>query len=120
LNILLWVLQILLAFHTLIGAAWKFTNTDQDLGSLATIPHGLWLALAVFEIICVICLILPAFKKNLSKLVSIGALGVAAEMILFCGIDLMSEQPQPSSVIYWAVTAVIALAVAYGRYRKPI
>ncbi|UYL09317.1 hypothetical protein B9G69_001865 [Bdellovibrio sp. SKB1291214] len=64
-NILLWILQGLLAFHTLNGAAWKFMTPDVDLGSLKVIPHELWLGLAVFEIVCVICMVLPVFKANL-------------------------------------------------------
>jgi hypothetical protein len=28
-NILLWILQILLALHTIVGAVWKFLNSEQ-------------------------------------------------------------------------------------------
>lgn len=41
-NILLWVLQILLALHTVIGAVWKFSNSEQTVRSLNAIPHGVW------------------------------------------------------------------------------
>ena len=50
-NILLWVLQILLALHTAIGAVWKFFNSEQTVPSLKAIPHGVWLSLSVIEIL---------------------------------------------------------------------
>ena len=37
-NILLWILQILLALHTAVGAIWKFSNPAQNLPSLSAIP----------------------------------------------------------------------------------
>lgn len=118
-NILLWVLQVLLAFHTLIGAAWKFMSSDVDLGSLAVIPHEMWLGLAVFEILCAILILSPAYRPKFSKMVPWGALGIAIEMVLFCSIDAMSGDPKYSSIIYWGVTAVIALTVAFGRRNLP-
>ena len=61
-NILLWVLQILLALHTVMGAVWKFSNSaEQTVPSLKAIPHGVWLAMSVFELLCSLGLILPAF-----------------------------------------------------------
>ncbi len=46
-NILLWVLQVLLAFHTAMGAMWKFSNSEQSAPSLYMIPLGVWLAMSV-------------------------------------------------------------------------
>jgi hypothetical protein len=40
-NILLWILQILLALHTAMGAVWKFSHSaEQTMPSLKAIPHG--------------------------------------------------------------------------------
>jgi hypothetical protein len=64
-NILLWVLQILLALHTIVGAVWKFSNSEQTVPSLQTIPHGIWLAMSIIELLCALALILPALKKRL-------------------------------------------------------
>ena len=85
-NILLWVLQILLAVHTAIGAVWKFSHPEQTVPSLKAIPHGVWLAMAVFEMLCSLALILPAFNKPLAILAPIAAAFIAAEMLLFCGV----------------------------------
>ena len=49
-NIVLWIFQILLALHTVAGAVWKFTNSEQSVGSLKAIPHSVWMGLSVFEL----------------------------------------------------------------------
>ena len=46
-NILLWILQILLALHTTMGAVWKFSNSEQTVHSLSAIPHGVWLTMSL-------------------------------------------------------------------------
>ena len=67
-NILLWILQILLALHTITGAVWKFSNSEQAVPSLKAIPHAVWLGMIVIELLCSVGLILPAFNKSLGKL----------------------------------------------------
>ena len=114
-NILLWILQILLALHTVIGAVWKFSNSEQTVPSLSAIPHGAWLALSLFEILCAVALVLPAVRKSLAVLIPIGAAGVAAEMLLFCGLHLASGAPDYSPMIYWFVVAALCGFIAYGR-----
>ena len=115
-NIFLWVLQIFFALHTLIGAAWKFTNPEQTVPSLSAIPHGVWLGLSVFEILCGLCLIIPAFHKPLSILVPIAAVFIAAEMLAFSGVHIFSGDPNYGPMIYWFIVAAICLFIAYGRF----
>lgn len=120
-NIFLWVLQALLALHTLTGALWKFANTEQSVPSLAALPHGVWMALSVFEIVCALCLVVPAFKRRLGILIPLGAAGIAAEMLLFTGLHIASGDPQTSNMIYWLVVAALCAFIAYGRTKlKPI
>ena len=115
-NILLWVLQILLALHTVIGAVWKFSNSEQTVPSLSAIPHGAWLAMSVFELLCALGLILPAFYKPLAILAPIAAAFIAAEMLLFCGLHLSSGEANYGPMIYWLVVAAICAFIAYGRF----
>lgn len=115
-NILLWVLQILLAVHTVIGAVWKFSNSEQTVPSLSAIPHGAWLALSVFEFLFALCLILPAFYKPLAILAPIAAACIAAEMLLFCGVHLYSGDSNYGPMIYWLVVAAICVFIGYGRF----
>jgi len=115
-NILLWVLQILLALHTVMGAVWKFSNSEQTVPSLKVIPHGVWLAMSVFELVCSLCLILPAFNKPLAILAPLAATGIAGEMLLFSGLHIYSGDANHGHMIYWLVVAAICAFIAYGRF----
>ena len=116
-NILLWVLQILLALHTIIGAVWKFSHSaEQTMPSLKAIPHGVWLAMSVFELLCSLGLILPAFNKPLAILAPIAAACIAAEMLLFSGLHIYSGDANYGPMIYWLVVAAICAFIAYGRF----
>lgn len=121
-NILLWVFQILLALHTAIGAVWKFSNTaEQTMPSLSAIPQAAWLGLSVVELLCSLCLILPAFNKSLAILAPVAATIIAAEMLMFSGLHIYSSDPKYGPMIYWLVVAALCAFIAYGRYAlKPL
>jgi hypothetical protein len=114
-NILLWVLQTLLALHTAMGAVWKFSNSAQSIPSLSAIPPGFWLALSVFELLCSVGLILPALNKSWAKLAPVAAIGIALEMLLFCAVSVVSGVANAGQMIYWLVVAAICAFIAYGR-----
>jgi len=114
-NILLWALQGLLALHTVAGAVWKFSNSEQAVPSLKALPHGIWLSMSVLELLCSLCLILPAFNQPLAILAPIAAIFIAAEMLLFCGLHLYSGETNNTPMIYWLVVAAICAFIAYGR-----
>ncbi len=120
-NIFLWVLQILLALHTAMGAVWKLSNSEQAVSSLKAIPHGVWLSMSVFELLGSLCLILPAFYKPLAFLAPIAAAGIAAEMLFFSVLHLYSGETNHGPMIYWLVVAAICAFIAYGRLAlKPL
>ena len=50
-NIVLWVVQALLAVHTVVGALWKLSNSEAAVPSLQAIPHPVWTGLSVIEVI---------------------------------------------------------------------
>jgi hypothetical protein len=114
-NILLWVLQVLLALHTAIGAVWKFSNPAQTVPSLGAIPHGVWLSMSFIELLCALGLVLPAFNKSLGFLAPVAAVLIAAEMLLFCVLHLHSTEASYGPMVYWLVVAVVCAFVAYGR-----
>lgn len=90
-NILLWLLQVLLAFHTVTGAGWKFSHTAQEtMPSLGAIPDPAWLALGALELVAGLALVVPAMRKSLGRLVPVAAVFIAAEMLLDCGLHLVS------------------------------
>lgn len=114
-NILLWILQVLLAFHTVMGAIWKFSNPEQNVPSLSVIPHGMWISMSVLELIISFGLVIPRLNKHLALLAPIAALYVAAEMLLLSGVHLYSGDSNYSPMIYWLVVAAICGFIAYGR-----
>lgn len=119
-NILLWVLQILLTLHTVMGAVWKFSNSEQTVPSLSALPHGVWLAMSVVELGCAVALILPAVSKRLARSAPAAAAVIAAEMLLFCAVAVASGHPQPGEIVYWVVVAAFCAFIAWGRMtRKP-
>lgn len=119
-NILLWILQVLLAFHTAIGAVWKFSNSEQTVPALSAIPHGVWLGLSGVELLCAVGLVLPAFYRPLGRATPIAALVIAVEMLLFTALFFLSGGANYGHVGYWLVVAAICGFIAYGRLKlKP-
>lgn len=118
-NILLWILQVLLALHTAIGALWKFSNSaEQTMPSLAAIPPMAWLGMAGFELICAFCLVFPALKRGWGILVPLAATGIVLEMLLLSGLHLKSGDPSQGPIFYWLVVALFSASIAYGRFLK--
>lgn len=116
-NIVLWVLQVLLAAHTAIGAIWKFSHSAaQTMPSLGALPNGAWLAMAVIELLCALGLVLPALNKSLGPLAPLAAIVIAAEMLLFCVLHVSSGESNYGPMIYWLVVAAICAFIAYGRF----
>ena len=82
-NIFLWILQILLALHTVMGAIWKFSNSpEQTMPSLKAIPNGVWRFMSFIELLCGVALILPVISSTMAILSPVAALFIAAEMLL--------------------------------------
>jgi hypothetical protein len=115
-NIFLWVLQIILALHTVMGAVWKFSHSaEQTIPSLKAIPSSVWLAMGVLELICGLVLILPAFSGSLAILAPVAAFFIAAEMLLFCGLHAAFGDVNYGPIVYWLVVAAICAFIAFGR-----
>ena len=114
-NVLLWILQGLLAVHTMIGAVWKVSNPAQSMPSLAAIPQGIWMSLIGIEALCAIGLVLPLVARGTGVVVPVAAIIIALEMIMFCVFHLRSEATETGPLIYWGVVVVICLFIAWGR-----
>jgi hypothetical protein len=120
-NIALWVLQILLAVHTLMGVGWKLINPPQAVDSLAAIPHFVWIGISVIEVFFSVGLALPALHRPLAILAPISAAGIAAIMLIYSAIHLASGKGDNGQLIYWLVVAAIAAFIVYGRLAlKPL
>ena len=115
-NIVLLVLQILLALHTIMGAVWKFSHSEQAVPSLTAIPHGVWLALSAVELLCALGLVLPVFAKRLGNVAALAAAVIGAEMLVFVGLHLHSGEANHGEMIYWLVVAALCTFIAVGRF----
>ena len=115
-NIILWILQALLAFHTAMGAIWKFSNSEQTVPSLQAIPHWAWLTMIVIELLCSLGLLIPALYRPLGILAPIAAACIAVEMLVFSGLHIHSGDANYGPMIYWLVVAAISAFLAYGRF----
>ena len=112
-NVFLWVLQILLALHTAVGAWWKLSNSEETVPSLKAIPHVVWKAMIGIEIVCSVGLIATAYAP-IAIAAPIAATVIAT--LVFCGLHVASDVDEHGSVIYWLVVAAIAGFIAYGRF----
>jgi len=114
-NILLWILQILLAVHTAVGAVWKFYNPAQTVPSLGAIPPAAWLAMSIVELLCGLGLLLPLVYRPLAFLIPLSAILIGAQMLLFCGLHVASGDKSYGPVLYWLVVAAFCAFIAGGR-----
>ena len=116
-NAFLWILQIIIALHTIVGAAWKLSNSaEQTMPSLKAIPNRVWLALSFLEILISLCLVVPALYMPLAILAPMAATCLVAEMLLFCGLHISSRDPNNAPLAYWLVVAALCAFLAYGRF----
>jgi hypothetical protein len=110
------VLQILLALHTVVGALWKLSNSEQSVPSLSAIPSGIWRGLSAVEVLLGLGLVLPAVAASLAVLAPLAALGVVAEMLFFGIVHVRSGTSNHGQLAYWLVVAVISAFIAYARF----
>ena len=120
-NVILWILQIILAIHTLMGAVWKFSNSEQTIEAFKVIPHYIWISMSITEILCTLILILVIFIKSLGKLVPLAGIFIVFEMLLYIALSLYYGGDDTGEIVYWVVVAAITSFFAYSRYSlKPL
>ncbi|HNN93634.1 MAG TPA: hypothetical protein PKI03_15240 [Pseudomonadota bacterium] len=114
-NIALWTLQLLLSLHTAMGAAWKWSHSEQTVPSLSALPHAVWLSLAGIEGLAAIALLLPALGSRFAGASPLGAAVVTCEMLFFSVVHLASGTTAHGEVVYWLVVAGLAGFLAFAR-----
>lgn len=115
-NIVLWILQALLALHTVIGTGWKLFNSEQAVPTLAAIPSVVWMGLIPFELLCAAGLVAPVVAASLGWLVPIAAIGIAVEMLVFSGVHLCSGAVDNGPMYYWLGVVAVCALIALGRF----
>ena len=119
-NIVLWVLQVLLAVAFL-AHGWLLLSPPADMVELmnSTIPPPFRIFIGVAEVLAAVGLTLPGVTRILPWLVSCAAAGL---MVVMIGATLLhATRGEVSSAITTAVLFVLVTFVAYMRWKvKPI
>lgn len=116
-NILLWVLQVALAFFCIAGGAYKinhFEQLQQMNASMRALPQVFWTCVGALETLAGLGLVLPAATKVLSVLTPVAAACMAVESLLITGIYLYYRDFPPTA--FTAVGGILAAFIAYGRF----
>ena len=117
-NIVLWVLQVVLAFLYLAGGAYKVFKFDELASYMRALPRGGWRALGVLEMVGGVLLVLPATLTGLPMLTPLAAAVLALETLALAGLYARySLKLTAANPLVWAVLmAILTAFVAYGRY----
>ncbi len=120
-NIVLWIIQVAVAFVTGSGAAWRifnYSNAAKAVSSVQSLSQGAWIVIGSFEILCALGLILPGLL-GLKGWTAIAAMLLAAEMLLVTALHLkhFGLQFTVTNPAVWTFGIALAAAfIAYGRF----
>ena len=119
-NILLWVLQILLALWNIIGGSYMAFHYEQIRSAWAAgLPGPVWVAIGVLQVIFALGLVVPGFVKALRKLIPISAIYLALNSLSGC--VLASHYAGFPGMLWGVIPAILAAFVAYERIAlKPV
>ncbi|HJT23766.1 MAG TPA: hypothetical protein VJ873_04280 [bacterium] len=108
-NILLWVLQVLLAIWNLIGSSFVAVNYGKvaNAWALSSLPQPAWMVLAVLQLLLALGLVWP-------KLTHFAAIGLALISLLGCA--LYTQYAGFPGCLWGVIPAVLLAFVAYGRF----
>jgi hypothetical protein len=117
-NVLLWVLQVVLALLYLAGGAYKVFSFDELARQFSALSRGGWRALGVLEMLGAVLLIVPAVANWMPVLTPLAAAVLALETLALAGLYAWySLKPTVENPLVWAVVmGLLAAFVAYGRY----
>jgi DoxX-like protein len=119
-NVLLWALQIALAFLYLSGGAYKVFKFDTLANQMRVLPRGGWRALGVLEMVGAVLLIIPAAATWMPVLTPLAAAVLALETLVLAALyGRYSLKLAATNPMVWAVVmGLLAASVAYGRYAQ--
>ena len=116
-NILLWIIQALLALLFIFGGASKLVMSVEEMTKPMNMAMpGLFLRfIGVCEVLGGLGLILPGLLRIKPWLTSLAAAGLAIITAGATVITLMT--PMPATAVFPLVTCLLSAFVAYGRWR---
>ena len=116
-NILLWVLQVALAWLCIAGGFFQIFKIEQlqkNVAAMRGLPRGLWAFLGAFGCLAGLGLILPGATNVLPGLTAYAAAAVVAESALITAFYVHFGDRSPLG--YSLAMAVIAAFISYGRF----
>ena len=115
-NILLWIIQVLLALLFIFAGATKFVMPVEEMNRQAPVVlPGLFLHfIGVCEILGGLGLILPALLRIKPGLTPLAAAGLA---IITLGATVITMKGTIAMAVFPFVVCLLSLFVAYGRWR---
>lgn len=116
-NILLWVLQIVLAWLCIAGGFFQIFRIDElkkGVASMRALPGWVWTFLGAFGCVAGLGLVLPGILCDCPQLVPIAATAIALHSILISGIYIYYGDRSPLG--FSAAMAVVAAFIAFGRF----
>lgn len=119
-NIILWVLQVLLAL-AFAAHGWLFLSPPPEMLEAinASVPPALRLFIGVAEELAALALIVPGIMRRSTWLVPCAAAGLA--LLMVCAAVLHVVRGETSSAVTTAILLVLTAFVAYMRWKvRPI
>jgi hypothetical protein len=116
-NIVLWILQVVLALLCIAGGGFKAANPADPAKQIRALPTAAWRAFGVFEVAGALLLIGPAATGWMPWLTPVAAAALAVET---WGLALLYAQYSRKLVaanplVYAVPMGVLAVFVAWGR-----
>ncbi len=117
-NIMLWIVQAILALLCVSGGAYKVTSAHALASQFPALPGVGWRSLGVVEVVLGILLIVPAAFRILPALTPIAAAVLAVESLALAALYARTSlQVTGSNPMVWAAgMGVLASFAAYGRF----
>ena len=120
-NILLWIIQILLAALFIFAGVMKFVIPMQEMtkNMKVPLPGSFLLFIGAAELLGGLGLVLPSLLKTKPILTPLAAIGLA--IIMIGAVVLAIAGGEVSSAFVPLIVGILCLLIAYGRWRlKPI
>ncbi len=113
-NILLWVLQTLLALWNVLGGTYTLFYYEQIKSAWATdLPKPIWVVIALLQLLFALALVLPGLFKVSPKLTPVAAVYLAMNSLLGC--VLFAQYAGFPGMLWGVIPALLAAFVAWGR-----
>jgi uncharacterized membrane protein YphA (DoxX/SURF4 family) len=115
-NILLWIIQGLLALLFIFGGATKLVMSAEDMTKQMNVglPVLFMRFIGVCELLGGLGLILPGLLRIKPWLTPLAAIGLA---IITIGATVVTLMGKPAATIFPALVCLLSIFIAYGRWR---